>query len=271
MGHRSADRGYRRARAASPAELLRTKAFDRVFASCVRRPRGGPRARSHCGRRRRPVGRPRPETVQNGSRRFPSTGTSAMSAGLDPCGESPRARGRCHRPRRGQHALHRAVGRAPHSNVQGTRHVLATRAPVPASPSAPARQHHVRGRDTDRLIAERLERRAAEFVNAYERTKWQAEQLRRGGGSAGAHCAAQHLHRRRAHRLRAPLRCDPSLAAWLTRGLIPMVPAAPGSRIDLIADRCRGAVDRASGGQAVERLEVCQVAAGHERFRLRSS
>ena len=158
-----------------------------------------------------------------------------------------------------------------HSNVQGTRHVLelARRCPhlqqfLLVSTAC------VAGTATG-SIAERLDSGPRGFVNAYERTKSEAEHL----------AAAAHLPVRIArlstciggdrtgyvHRFGAIHR----LLYWLTRGLLPMVPAADDSRIDLIATDVAARWLARAAGQAVEGLEVCQVAAGDRAIPIHES
>jgi thioester reductase-like protein len=111
-------------------------------------------------------------------------------------------------------------------------------------------------------IAERLEEEPGEFVNLYERTKWDAERLTVaaalpvriarlstciGGERTG------YVHRFGA--IHQSIR-------WLARGLVPMLPAVEESRVDLMAtDVAARWIARAAACPA-ERLEVCHVAAG---------
>ena len=154
------------------------------------------------------------------------------------------------------------------SNVQGTRHVLEL-----------ARRCHrlrqfllvsttcVSGTATG-SIAERLEDEPREFVNAYERTKSEAEHLAAtaqlpvriarlstcvGSGRTG------YVHRFGAIH---------QLLYWLTRGLLPVVPAAECSRIDLIATDVGSRWIARAAGQAVDGLEVCHIAAGEHAIPL---
>jgi len=111
-------------------------------------------------------------------------------------------------------------------------------------------------------IAECLERREPRFVNEYERTKWQSEQLAAASGlpvriARLSTCVggerSGYVHRAGAihHALR-----------WLARGLVPMLPGAPGSRMDLISsDVAAGWIARAAT-RAVEGVDVCHIAAG---------
>lgn len=111
-------------------------------------------------------------------------------------------------------------------------------------------------------IAERLEAEPPEFVNAYERTKSEAERL------AGAAQLPLRIARLSTcvgdertgyvHRFGA----IHQLLYWLTRGLLPVVPATEGARIDLIATDVAARWLARAAGQAVDGLEVCHVAAG---------
>jgi len=149
-----------------------------------------------------------------------------------------------------------------HSNVQGTRHVLdlARRCPhlqqfLLVSTTC------VAGTATG-SIAEQLNDGPRGFVNGYERTKAQAEHL----------AAAAPLPVRIA-RLSTCIGGDRTgyvhrfgaihhLLHWLTRGLLPMVHAADDPRIDLIATDVGARWLARAAGQAVDGLDVCQVAAG---------
>jgi nucleoside-diphosphate-sugar epimerase len=111
-------------------------------------------------------------------------------------------------------------------------------------------------------MPERLENVAPPFVNAYEQTKWEAEQVAAaaslpvriarlsvcmGGQDTG------YVHRFGAihHALH-----------WLMLGLIPMMPGAPGSRIDVIANDVAARWIAHAVLQDVNGLDVCHVAAG---------
>jgi thioester reductase-like protein len=117
-------------------------------------------------------------------------------------------------------------------------------------------------------IAERVEQEAPDFVNAYERTKWQAERVAAatdlpiriarlstcvGDGRTG------YVHRFGAvhHALH-----------WFMRGLIPIVPAVDGSCVDLIPTDCAARWLARAAARPVGRLEVCQVAASHRAIPL---
>jgi nonribosomal peptide synthetase MxcG len=111
-------------------------------------------------------------------------------------------------------------------------------------------------------IAECLERREPPFVNEYERTKWQSEQLAAASGlpvriARLSTCIggerSGYVHRTGAihHALR-----------WLARGLVPMLPGTPGSRMDLISSDVAARWIARAATRAVEGLEVCHIAAG---------
>jgi thioester reductase-like protein len=112
------------------------------------------------------------------------------------------------------------------------------------------------------VIVERLEEEPGEFVNLYERTKWDAERLTAaaalpvriarlstciGGEQTG------YVHRFGA--IHQSIR-------WLVRGLVPMLPAVDGSRVDLMATDVAARWIARAAARPVESLEVCHVAAG---------
>jgi nucleoside-diphosphate-sugar epimerase len=155
------------------------------------------------------------------------------------------------------------------SNVQGTRHVLdLARRCLHLEQFLLVSTTCVAGTATG-SIAERLEDESPEFVNAYERTKSEAERL----------AAAAQLPLRIArlstcvggertgyvHRFGA----IHQLLYWLTRGLLPVVPATEGARIDLIATDVGARWLARAAAQAVDGLEVCHVAAGERAIPLR--
>ena len=105
-------------------------------------------------------------------------------------------------------------------------------------------------------------------MNSYEQTKWDAEWLAAasalpvriarlstclGGERTG------YVHRFGA--IHQSLR-------WLVRGLVPMLPAVNGSRVDLIAADVAARWIARAAGRPVEGLEVCHVAAGHRAIRI---
>ena len=111
-------------------------------------------------------------------------------------------------------------------------------------------------------VFERLEERAGDFLNPYEQTKWKAERLTAeaalpvriarlstciGGERTG------YVHRFGA--IHQSIR-------WLTRGLVPMIPAIEGSRVDLIATDVAARWLARAAALPVAELDVCHVAAG---------
>jgi len=111
-------------------------------------------------------------------------------------------------------------------------------------------------------IDECLDEERPAFVNAYEETKWESERLTAAsdlplrigrlsiclGGQASG-----YVHRFGAvhHALH-----------WLMRGLIPMIPGAPESPIDVIANDVAARWIARAAVTPVDGLEVCHVAAG---------
>ena len=111
-------------------------------------------------------------------------------------------------------------------------------------------------------IAERIEEEAPPFLNAYEQTKWEAEReaaaaavpvriARLSVCMGGQHTGYVHRYGAMHHSLH-----------WLMRGLIPMMPGTPGSRVDVIANDVAARWIARAALQDVEGLEVCHVAAG---------
>jgi nucleoside-diphosphate-sugar epimerase len=118
-------------------------------------------------------------------------------------------------------------------------------------------------------IAEGLHEQPPEFVNRYERTKAEAERLTAaadlpvriarlstclGGARSG------YVHRFGA--IHQSIR-------WLARGLMPMLPATDGSRVDLIATDVAARWIARVAGLPVDRLDVCHVAAGDRAIPIR--
>jgi nucleoside-diphosphate-sugar epimerase len=146
-------------------------------------------------------------------------------------------------------------------NVIGTNHVLQFALSLPGlSHIVYVSTHCVAGK-TLGVIPETLRPEAPEFVNLYERSKWEAEQL-----VASAELPAQIL------RLTTCLGRESGevdrisgvhLAIdWLRRGMIPMVPGTPETPVDLISNEtaakliARGVVVKPEG------VETCHVASG---------
>ncbi len=115
---------------------------------------------------------------------------------------------------------------------------------------------------TTGTIPERLEGVSPEFVNPYEQTKWEAERLTAAAGlptriARLSTCIGGertgYVHRFGA--IHQSMR-------WLVRGLVPMLPAADGSRVDLIATDVAAQWIARAATRRIEGLEVCHVAAG---------
>jgi nucleoside-diphosphate-sugar epimerase len=154
------------------------------------------------------------------------------------------------------------------SNVQGTRHVLdLARRCLHLEQFLLVSTTCVAGTATG-SIAERLDDEPQQFVNAYERTKSEAERLAaaaqlpvriaRLGTCVGGERTG-YVHRFGAIH---------QLLYWLTRGLLPVVPATHDARIDLIATDVGARWLACAAGQAVDGLDVCHVAAGHRAIPL---
>ena len=118
-------------------------------------------------------------------------------------------------------------------------------------------------------IVERLEDEPAAFVNPYERSKWEAEKLTASAGlpvriARLSTCIGDERTGRvdRFGAIHQTLR-------WLIRGLVPMVPAVEGSRVDLIATNVAARWIARAVEQPVNALEVCHVAAGQRAIPLR--
>jgi nucleoside-diphosphate-sugar epimerase len=113
-------------------------------------------------------------------------------------------------------------------------------------------------------IAECLSSEPPQFLNNYERTKWEAER-RVAASGLPARIARLSIclggsHEGYVHRFGA---IHHSIG-WLTRGLIPMLPAAPGASVDLIATDVAARWVARAASLGPEGVEVCQVAAGRE-------
>ncbi len=111
-------------------------------------------------------------------------------------------------------------------------------------------------------IAEHVEEEPREFVNLYERTKWEAERL---AVSAALPVRIARLstciggeRTGYVHRFGAIHQC----IRWLVRGLVPMLPAVEESRVDLIATDVAARWIARAAACPVDSLEVCHVAAG---------
>ena len=154
-------------------------------------------------------------------------------------------------------------------NVEGTRHALAF-----AARCSNLRQilfvstTCVAGTTTG-TIPERLAKEPTAFVNGYERTKWEAERLAANAGLpvriARLSTCIGSEHDGYVHRLGA----IHQVLGWAIRGLVPMVPAVDGARLDLIAtDLAARWIARAAQETDCE-PSVCQIAAGDHAIPLR--
>jgi nucleoside-diphosphate-sugar epimerase len=123
--------------------------------------------------------------------------------------------------------------------------------------------HCVAGRQTG-MVREELTRRPPEFLNSYERTKWEAEQL-----VAAAPFPVQlvrltscigHESTGRCHRVGA----IHHLLDWMLRGLLPMIPGTPQTPVDLISHDLAARMLVKAGLSRREGFNVYQVAAGKD-------
>jgi nucleoside-diphosphate-sugar epimerase len=154
------------------------------------------------------------------------------------------------------------VGELRAVNVEGTRRVLElARGCTHLRQFVLVSTTCVAGKRTD-TIGEEFEERAGDFINPYEQTKWEAERLTAaaavpvriarlstciGGERTGC------VHRFGA--IHQSIR-------WLTRGLVPMLPATDGSLVDLIATDVAARWLARAVARPVTDLDVCHVAAG---------
>jgi nucleoside-diphosphate-sugar epimerase len=125
----------------------------------------------------------------------------------------------------------------------------------------------VAGRRTGR-IPEQIADASAGFANAYEESKWQAEQIVAASGLPAriarlSTCAGGHVTGQ-VHRFGALHH----LLHWMSRGLVPMVPGSAETPVDVISTDvaaswlARAASDRPRG------LEICHVARGEDAIPL---
>jgi long-chain acyl-CoA synthetase len=153
------------------------------------------------------------------------------------------------------------------TNVQGTRHMLRLANSLPNfCQFVHISTHCVAGKTTG-VIPEVLREESPLFVNRYERSKWEAEQLVAKtsvpariirlttclGDESGEVQRAGGVH----------LALD-----WLYRGLIPMTPGTPETPVDLISNEFAARVIAKGAMTPVSRLDVCQAAAGSAAPRL---
>jgi nucleoside-diphosphate-sugar epimerase len=162
-----------------------------------------------------------------------------------------------------------ATGELRDVNVEGTRRVLEL-----ARRCAHLQQFLlvsttcVAGRRTG-AVSEQLEGRAGDFLNPYEQTKWEAERLT-AEAALPARIARLSTciggeHSGYVHRFGA---IHQSIR-WLTRGLVPMLPAVDGSLVDLIATDVAARWLARAATRSVTDLDVCHVAAGPQAIPIR--
>lgn len=153
------------------------------------------------------------------------------------------------------------------TNVDGTRHLLQLAQSLPHFRQfVQVSTHCVAGQATG-TVRETLRDEPPEFVNRYERSKWEAERVVAMAGvparivrlttclgdeSGGVHRAGG-VH----------LALD-----WLYRGLIPLLPGTPETPVDLISNQAAARVIARAVEIPVSGVEVCQVAAGGAAPRL---
>ena len=118
------------------------------------------------------------------------------------------------------------------------------------------------------VISENTMDDSAGFANAYEQTKWEAEQaaiaselplrIARLSTCVGSH-ETGYVHRLGAlhHMLR-----------WTARGLVPMIPGTAESGLDLISTDVAAAWLARACARSIDRLDICHVALGTERIPL---
>ena len=119
------------------------------------------------------------------------------------------------------------------------------------------------------VILERQETQPVAFVNQYERSKWQAERLAAAADlpvriARLSSCIGDE-HTGQVHRFGAIHQA----LRWLARGLVPMLPAVDGSRVDLIATGVAARWIARAAELPVDVPQVCHVAAGEQAIPLR--
>lgn len=154
------------------------------------------------------------------------------------------------------------------TNVEGTRHLLQLAQSLPDFRQFVQVSTHCVAGQTTGAVPEALRDEPPEFVNRYERSKWEAERVVATAGvparivrlttclgdeSGGVHRAGG-VH----------LALD-----WLHRGLIPLLPGTPETPVDLISNQAAARVIAKAVGTPVSGIDVCQVAAGAAAPRLR--
>jgi nucleoside-diphosphate-sugar epimerase len=159
-------------------------------------------------------------------------------------------------------------GELRHVNVEGTRHALAFARRCPRLEQfLLVSTTCVAGTKTG-VIGECLEDEPIAFVNPYERSKRDAEKL---AASADLPVRIARLSTcigdERTGRVDRFGAIHQTLR-WLIRGLVPMVPAVEGSRVDLIATDVAARWIARAAQQPVDTIEVCHVAAGQRSIPL---
>lgn len=105
---------------------------------------------------------------------------------------------------------------------------------------------------------------SAGFANAYERTKWEAEQVVIASGLPAriarlTTCAGSH-RTGYAHRFGALHH----LLHWMSRGLVPMVPGTPATPIDIISTDVAAAWLARAAGVEPRGVDICHVSLGSD-------
>jgi nucleoside-diphosphate-sugar epimerase len=121
----------------------------------------------------------------------------------------------------------------------------------------------VAGKRVGRIPEEALDDSAG-FANAYERTKWEAEQVVIASGlptriARLTTCAGSH-RTGYVHRFGALHH----LLHWMSRGLVPMVPGTPATPIDIMSTDVAAAWLARAAGVEPPRVDICHVALGHD-------
>jgi long-chain acyl-CoA synthetase len=117
-------------------------------------------------------------------------------------------------------------------------------------------------------VPERLLDDSAGFANAYEQTKWEAEQIvadtrlpariARLTTCVGSH-ETGYVNR---------LGAVHHLLRWMSRGLVPMIPGTESTPVDLISTDVAAAWLARAATQPPDALEVCHIARGRDAIRL---
>ena len=125
----------------------------------------------------------------------------------------------------------------------------------------------VAGRRTG-TIPERLTDASAGFANAYQQTKWEAEQIVAGSGLPAriarlSICAGSHVNGY-VHRFGAVHH----LLHWISRGLVPMMPGTAQTTVDLLSTDVAAAWLARAAARHPQRVDVSHVALGSRAIRL---